>query len=235
MVKENLAFCFEKIRISAVKAVYSLHDVTLIAVTKGVGIDFIETAIDNGVSHIGENKIQEALLKFEIINAYARQKGAHLDWHMVGHLQTNKTRDAVRMFDLIQSVDSLRLAQEIDCQAFKLGKIQNVLLEIKTSEEATKYGFLPSQVESVLPSLAALKNLRIQGLMTIAPAVIAPETARPYFSKLRQLQDKINQSSIFDFPLSVLSMGMTDDFETAISEGATMVRLGRAIFGERQS
>lgn len=235
MVKENLAFCFEKIRMSAVKAGNSSPEVILIAVTKGVAIEFIETAIDNGVTHIAENKIQEALLKFEKVNAYAGQRGVPLTWHMIGHLQTNKIRDAVRMFDLIHSVDSIRLAKEIDKEAAKLGKVQDVLLEIKTSFEATKFGFLLSEVQAALPSLAILKNLKVKGLMTMAPAVLAPETARPYFKKLKDLSEAIFVHGPWSMDHGpVLSMGMTDDFEIALEEGATMVRLGRAIFGERQ-
>jgi len=236
MVKENLAFCFEKIRISAAKAGNSSPGAVLIAVTKGVALEFIETAIDNGVTHIGENKIQEALLKFDRVNAYAKRKGVHLSWHMIGHLQTNKTKDAVRMFDLIHSVDSVHLAKEIDKEAAKLGKVQDVLLEVKTSSEATKFGFLPSEIEANVPLLAALKNLKVKGLMTMAPFFDDPQKTRPYFKKLKDLSDAIFVHGPWTMDhRPVLSMGMTDDFEIALEEGATMVRLGRAIFGERQS
>jgi pyridoxal phosphate enzyme (YggS family) len=149
---------------------------------------------------------------------------------MVGHLQTNKVKDAVKIFDLIQSVDSLHLAEEIDKQAAKINKIQDILIEVKTSPEATKFGLQLEVVIEVIKGITKLKNLNIKGLMTIAPIVDNPEKARPYFRLLRELGDKINESRITNHESRILSMGMTDDFEVAIEEGANMVRLGRAIF-----
>jgi pyridoxal phosphate enzyme (YggS family) len=144
---------------------------------------------------------------------------------MVGRLQTNKVKDAVGIFDLIQSVDSFRLAQEIDRQAARINKVQDILLEVKTSPEATKSGIAPEDLPGLIENISQLKGVNIKGLMTIAPLVDNPEKARPYFRQLRELSERFN-------PRPILSMGMSDDFEVAIEEGSTMVRLGRAIFGE---
>jgi pyridoxal phosphate enzyme (YggS family) len=235
MVKENLALCLEKLKNSVAKAGYSFSDITLVAVTKAVPVPRICEAIDYGVRHIGENKIQEALLKFKDVNSYAQKKGLPLTWHMLGHLQTNKVSDAVKMFDLIHSVDSVRLAEKIDKEAHRLQKVQEVLLEVKTSDEATKYGFAPEELKVALEKIAAFKNIKVKGLMTIAPPVDGPGKARPYFRKLKKLADEIfvhRLSPIVYRP--ILSMGMTDDFQAAVSEGANMVRIGRGIFGERK-
>ena len=150
--------------------------------------------------------------------------GLRIKWHMVGHLQRNKVKDAVRIFDLIHSVDSLRLAEKIDAEAGKISKVQDILLEIKTSPEAAKSGLSAQEAGEVVEKIADLKNIRLNGFMTIAPAVNNPEEARPYFRMLKDLRDKIND-------LRHLSMGMTDDFEIAIEEGADIIRVGRGVFG----
>lgn len=214
MVKENLASCAKRIAARA----------TLVAVTKGVPLPLIYEAIDSGVTNIAENRIQEALMKYGPVCAYARNSGVSLKWHMVGHLQTNKVKDAVGMFDLIHSVDSIKVAFEINKEAGKAGKLQDVLIEVKTSAEATKYGFAPSEVREVVKEISAFKNINMKGLMTVAPIVDDAQKARPYFRQLRELRDEIGHG------LEVLSMGMTDDFEAAIQEGANMVRIGRGIF-----
>jgi pyridoxal phosphate enzyme (YggS family) len=151
---------------------------------------------------------------------------------MVGHLQTNKVKEAVKIFDLIHSVDSLYLAREIDKQAATVNKIPGILLQVKTSPEATKFGVKPEETIELIKEIAKLKNVKIRGLMTIGPAVDNPEKARPYFRVLRELKDKINDLRFTSCELRILSMGMSDDFEIAIEEGATMIRLGRVIFGE---
>jgi pyridoxal phosphate enzyme (YggS family) len=234
MVKENLASCLERIEASAVAAGVSSSSVTLVAVTKSVPLSLIYEAIDCGVRHIAENKVQEALLKYDPVQAYARNKGVFLKWHMVGHLQTNKAKEAVRIFDLIHSVDSLKVALEIDRQAGKINKIQDVLIEVKTSSEATKYGFASAEACERVKEISAFKNINVKGLMTVAALVDTPEKARPYFRKLKELRDGIiNKIPGLDFRPDILSMGMTDDFQAAIQEGANMVRIGRGIFGER--
>jgi len=235
MVKDNLASCLERIEASAqLASVNTSFGVTLVAVTKSVPLSLIYEAIDCGVRHIAENKVQEALLKYDPVQAYAQNKGVLLKWHMVGHLQRNKAKEAVRIFDLIHSVDSLTIAIAIDIEAGKINKIQDALIEVKTSSEATKYGFAPGEVCEAVKEISAFKNINVKGLMTIAPLVDSPEKARPYFRGLKELRDEIvNRPSALDNRPDVLSMGMTDDFEVAIQEGANMVRIGRGIFGER--
>lgn len=234
MVKENLAFCSERTEASAALAGISSSSVTLVAVTKSVPLILIYEAVDCGVRHIAENMVQEALLKYDPVQAYARNKGIFLKWHMVGHLQTNKAKEAVCIFDLIHSVDSLKVALEIDREAGKINKIQDVLIEVKTSGEAAKYGFATAEVYEAIKEISVFKNINVKGLMTIAPIVDTPEKARPYFRKLKELRDEIApRLSALDKRLDFLSMGMTNDFEAAIQEGANMVRIGRGIFGER--
>lgn len=200
--------------------------VTLVAVTKNVALEHVYEAIDSGVDHIGESRVQEALSKFEAVNTYAAARGLKIFWHMIGHLQTNKAKEAVKMFDLIHSLDSLPLAEKLNKEAESIGKVQDVLLEVKTSPEATKYGFAPDEVATALGQIRNFKNLRVKGLMTIAPEVSDSQEARPFFRLLKDLSSAM--------PCPVLSMGMTDDFEAAIAEGSTMVRIGRGIFGERR-
>ncbi|MFA5101017.1 MAG: YggS family pyridoxal phosphate-dependent enzyme [Candidatus Omnitrophota bacterium] len=193
--------------------------VTLVAVTKGRPVDDILQILEAGVFDIGENKIQEASEKYEAVPRLSKVPQA-VRWHMIGHLQTNKVKDAVRIFDLIHSVDSPRLAQEIDKQAEKIGKIQDILIEVKTSPEATKFGIDAQELGHLIEQIAPLSNVRLKGLMTMAPYGKTAESARPYFRSMRNLGQ------------SVLSMGMSDDFETAIEEGAAIVRVGRALFEE---
>jgi len=232
MVKENLASCLKRIESCATLAGVSYSSVTLVAVTKGVQLPLIYEAIDCAVTHIAENRVQEALLKYEPVCAYARKKGVSLKWHMVGHLQTNKVKEAVRIFDLIHSVDSIKVALEIDREARKINKVQDTLIEVKTSSEATKYGFAAVQVSEVVKEISAFKNISIKGLMTVAPIVDTLQKARPYFRKLKELRDEIiNKAPAgLGYRLDILSMGMTDDLEAAIQEGANMVRIGRGIF-----
>jgi pyridoxal phosphate enzyme (YggS family) len=190
--------------------------VALVAVTKGRPVEDILQVLEAGIFDIGENKVQEARLKY--LQLSINDRHVPPKWHMIGHLQANKVKDAVRIFDLIHSVDSLDLAQEIDKQAAKIQKCQNILIEVKTSPEATKYGINPSELPGLIDAVAQLKHVRLLGLMTMAPAGENPEQARPYFRTLRNTGR------------SVLSMGMSDDFEIAIEEGATIVRIGRALF-----
>ncbi|MFA5351433.1 MAG: YggS family pyridoxal phosphate-dependent enzyme, partial [Candidatus Omnitrophota bacterium] len=173
-------------------------------------------AVNSGLRHLGENRVQEAREK------YAQLAG--VDWQMVGHLQLNKVKEALKIFSLIHSVDSIELARKINEQAAKINKIQDILIEVKTSPEVTKSGFNPDLLSAASKEILSLNNLNVKGLMTIAPIADNPEEARQYFSKLKALRDTLN-------PSWILSMGMSDDFEVAIEEGADMIRLGRAIFG----
>ncbi len=231
MIPDNVSEIKKQITFACSRVGRNPDDITIVAVSKTRTADEIQEVINSGIIDIGENRVQDALNKYNILAQ------RHIRWHLVGHLQTNKIKDAVRIFDLIHSVDSLKLAQEIDRQAQKIGKVQDILLEVKTSEEPTKYGFKEEEVIEAVKEVNQLKNIRLRGLMTIAPIVENPESARPYFRTLRELRDRIyelpacRQASEFtSYELGDLSMGMTDDFEVAIEEGSTMVRIGRAIF-----
>lgn len=200
--------------------------IQLVAVTKTVGVPAILEALDAGIEIIGENRVQEAWDKYEAIGDRAR-------WHMIGHLQRNKVKRVLEFAEMIQSVDSLRLAKEVQKQAQKLDRSVDVLLEVNTSGEETKYGFSPDNTVAAIEQIAELPNLNIKGLMTIGAFLPDPEDVRPCFRRLHALRDEVRQRAIAGVDMEVLSMGMTDDFEVAVEEGATMVRIGRSIFGER--
>jgi len=222
MIKENIL----KVRQSILEACQRIGrdpaQINIVCVTKGRGIPEINEALSSGLLNIGENRIQEALLKYDALRP-GPEKVAPLTWHMIGHLQSNKVKEAVRIFNLIHSVDSLGLAKEIDKQARRIAKVQEILLEVKTSPEESKFGFNPTEIPAVNKELALLSNIKVRGLMTIAPLIAAGQNARPYFAVLRKLRDEVD-------PGWLLSMGMSDDFQAAIIEGADIVRLGRVIF-----
>ncbi len=201
--------------------------VTLIGVTKTKGIEDIKRAVRAGIKNIGENKVQEALEKYQEL------KDLDLIWHFIGRLQTNKVKKSVEIFDLIHSVDRINLAEEIDKEASKLNKKQKVLLQVNTSGEESKAGFSIDDLIESLPKIVQMNSLDVVGLMTVAPATEDESLLRKCFSSLRELKDKINESKYFTQELKILSMGMTGDYAIAIEEGSTMIRLGRAIFGER--
>jgi PLP dependent protein len=233
MIKENVALCLKRIDAAARRAHRDPSDVTLVGVAKGADAARIQEALGAGVRHVGENRIQEASLKYDALNNVARSLGATLTWHMIGHLQTNKAKDAVRLFDLIHSVDSVRLAEAIEKEAAKINKIQDILLEVNVSGEASKYGFSPDDIKTAFKKIIVFSHLRVRGLMTVAPIEDDPEKTRLFFRRLRELNKELFGLRPSDFGLPFLSMGMTDDFEIAIEEGATHVRIGRGIFGER--
>ena len=229
LMSDAIANAISRIDQACKRAGRSPGSVTLIAVTKTRSVEQIRQVSAAGIRDIGESRLQEALAKHGACRAFPEP--GSLRWHLVGHLQTNKVKDAVRIFDLIQSVDSLKLASAIDTQASAIGKVQDILVEVKTSGEAAKYGFPPEETTDAVQSISRLPHVRVLGLMTVAPMADAPEKARPYFRRLADLAARINREPPAGRRLSVLSMGMTDDFEIAIEEGATMVRLGRALFG----
>ena len=200
--------------------------VTLLAVTKGQPPEAVRAALDLGQVLFGENKIQEAKAKIPLCPGNTR-------WHMIGHLQTNKAKYAVKLFDLIHSVDSLKLARELDKQAQKNDKIQAILIQVNVAQEISKSGVSVEDATELVRAIGQLSNLAIKGLMTIPPYFNAPEKVKPYFKALRQLRDRIRREDIPHASMDELSMGMTGDFEVAIQEGATLVRIGTAIFGER--
>jgi pyridoxal phosphate enzyme (YggS family) len=198
--------------------------VTLLAVSKGMPPELVSAAVDLGQVFFGENKVQEAKAKIPHCPGGAR-------WHMIGHLQSNKCRDTVQLFEMIQSVDSFPLAEELNKWADKIGKTIPVLLEVNVAGEATKFGFKPGAVLEQLDAINALPRLELHGLMTIAPWAPDPEKVRPAFRHLRELKSECEQK--LGVPLPHLSMGMSGDFEVAIEEGATIVRIGTALFGPR--
>jgi len=202
--------------------------IRLVAVGKTIPTDRVKQAIQAGVTILGENYVQEARAKFNDLATYP------VSWHFIGHLQSNKAKYAVRLFDLIHSVDKLKLAREIDKQAKKIDKIQEILIQVNISEEASKSGVDVEDAHNLLKDISLLENLSVKGLMTMPPYYNEPEKVRPYFSALRGLRDHLMQQELFNVTLSELSMGMTGDFEVAIQEGTTLVRIGTAIFGKRE-
>lgn len=230
-ISDNIADCRRRLAGAAAKSGRQPEDITLVAVTKNVSVAGICQALDSGLSNIGENRVQEALSKRREIEEHCAGKALRPVWHMIGHLQSNKARDAVRSFDLIHSLDSLKLAQKVDQEACSAGKKQEALLEVNVSGEKSKYGFSPAEVETVFDELLSLRNVSVRGLMTIAPIAAKAHEARAVFRGLRQLKERLQRKAGPQFAL--LSMGMSDDFEAAVEEGADIVRLGRAIFGER--
>ncbi len=226
-LKARLDRLKERVALAASRVGRDPFEVTVVAVVKTVPVALIEEAIEAGVTHIGENRVQEASGKFESI-------GRKVTWHMVGHLQRNKVKRALEIFDVVQSVDSVRLARVISERALVARRTVDVLLEVNTSGETTKYGFRPEELGGAADEICSLEGIRTRGLMTVGPLVGDAEEARESFVLLRNLRDKISALGLPGMEMSVLSMGMTNDFEVAIEEGATMIRVGTAIFGARQ-
>jgi PLP dependent protein len=221
---ENLVSIQQRIARACERSGREPESVTLLAVSKGMPPDLVGEAAAQGLTLFGENKVQEARMKIPLCSGRLR-------WHMIGHLQSNKCRDAVHWFEMIHSVDSLSLAHEINKWAEKEAKAMPVLLEVNVAGESTKFGYQPELVLTELLAINALPRLELHGLMTIAPWSQDPEKARPVFRKLRELKSRCEEK--LGAPLPQLSMGMSGDFETAIEEGATLVRLGTSLFGPR--
>ncbi|MBX9741986.1 MAG: YggS family pyridoxal phosphate-dependent enzyme [Chthoniobacterales bacterium] len=199
-------------------------EVELIVISKGQPVEKIREVVDAGKTLFGESRLQEAAPKIALLPSRLR-------WHYIGHLQTNKIRKTLPLFELIHSVDHLELAQEIDRIATEVGLFPRVLLEVNVSGESTKYGFSPEVLKNSFEKLLRLPRLQVEGLMTMAPLSCDPEASRPYFERLRKLRDALAANA--GIPLPTLSMGMSSDFEVAIEEGATMVRVGSAIFKKK--
>ncbi|UCE19395.1 MAG: YggS family pyridoxal phosphate-dependent enzyme [Gemmatimonadota bacterium] len=226
-VQENVADVQEKINRAAERAGRDPADITIVAVAKGVDVERIRQALEAGIPIIGENKVQEALQKVKAL-------GSGAPWHMVGHLQRNKVKEAVRIFSLIQSLDSLRLAEEINSRALTAGTIMDVLVQVNTSQEESKYGLEPQETLDFVKTVSSFKGLSVRGLMTIGAFLPEPEQVRPCFRLLREVQEQIIDARIPNIEMDYLSMGMTSDFEVAVEEGANMLRIGTAIFGPRE-
>ena len=227
MIEENIKSVTQRIARCCEKYGRLPEDVKLICVTKAASVNEIKEALNSGiVFSIGENRVQDAIAKHAII-------GNKAEWHLIGHLQTNKAKVAVRLFDMIHSVDRLELARELDRHARAVGRVMEILIEINCAGEETKNGVPLSQAPDLIRAVAPLENLALRGLMTMPPWFDDPEEARPYFRALRELRDRIAAEALPRVEMRELSMGMTGDYTVAVEEGATIVRIGRGIFGER--
>lgn len=226
-LKKRLENVKDRINKAAFKCSRAPESIHLVAVSKTIPANRVREAIEAGVTILGENYVQEARNKFNALGTYP------VSWHFIGHLQSNKAKYAVRLFDLIHSVDTLKLARELNKQAKKVDKVQDVLMQINISKEQSKSGSDIENAINLIKDIVFFENLSVKGFMAMPPFFNNPEKARPYFLVLRNLRDQIQKA----FPgvvLNELSMGMTGDFEVAIEEGATLVRIGTAIFGERR-
>lgn len=226
MLKDNLAKVEENIEAACKKAGRERSEVTLIAVSKTKPVSMLQEIYDENIRHFGENKVQELCDKME-------QLPEDIEWHMIGHLQRNKVKYIVGKVALIHSVDTYRLAEEINIQAKKKNVIVPILVEVNIAEEESKFGISKEDAILLVQDISHLENVRIKGLMTIAPYVENPEDNRQYFQKIKQLSVDITKKNIDNVSMEILSMGMTGDYMVAIEEGATMVRVGTGIFGER--
>lgn len=226
MIRENYQAVEQKVCEACKRSKRAREEVTLIAVSKTKPVSMIQEAIKAGATVFGENKVQELCEKYE-------ELPKHLHWHMIGHLQRNKVKYIVDKAELIHSVDSLRLAQEINKEAIKKELTVNILVEVNVAEEESKFGVGVEETEDLIREIAKLSNIKVQGLMTIAPYVENPEENRGVFRTLKKLAVDIKMKNIDNVRMDVLSMGMTGDYEVAIEEGATMVRVGTGIFGGR--
>ncbi|MBI4432894.1 MAG: YggS family pyridoxal phosphate-dependent enzyme [Candidatus Omnitrophica bacterium] len=227
-IRDRWSAAHEKIEAAARRSGRSGKDIAVVAVTKGVGPKAIFEAVEAGLKIFGENRVQDAMAKIPEVMA-------KLEWHMIGHLQSNKTKDALELFSVIQSVDSLRLAERIqrECEAAGVDRVAPIFLEINISGQGQKYGLKPEEVYGVLDEMGPLSRVKITGLMGIAPNHGAsPEAKRQAFKKLRQLFSVCKSLKRENVEIRHLSMGMTDDYEIAIEEGSNMIRLGRALFGD---
>jgi pyridoxal phosphate enzyme (YggS family) len=225
-ISENLARVRERIETAARRSGREPERVRLVAVSKTVGPERVRQAIEAGMRILGENYVQEAQKKIEAL-------GHDVTWHFIGHLQTNKAKLAARLFDLIHSVDRVNLAEELDRQAKLQGKVLPVLLQINISGETTKFGAQEKEILMLAEKLSEMEGIEIKGLMAMPPFFEDPEASRPYFVELRKLGERLGQQKIPRISMEELSMGMSNDFEVAIEEGATLVRVGTAIFGPR--
>lgn len=221
----NYQRVLERLNSAAEKSGRDKEEITLLAATKTVDADTINYAIEKGITHIGENRVQELLSKHSLL------KPAHS--HFIGHLQTNKVKDIIDKVEMIESVDSLKLANEISKQALKRGITMDILLEVNIGGEESKSGFAPKEIESAVKETAKLPAIRVKGLMAIPPATDLPEESRKYFRNMYKLFIDIRDKKIDNSNMSVLSMGMSNDFDIAAEEGATLVRVGTSLFGRR--
>ena len=231
-VAENIRQVEEKIAAAAQKSGRMPEDILLLAVSKTKPVELIAEAVQAGLTALGENKVQEIMEKYEPMAQYA-PPGERIHWHLIGHLQTNKVKYIVDKVDMIHSVDSLKLAEEIDKRAAQKDIVMDILIEVNMAEEESKFGVKPGDAENLLHEIAKMEHICVRGLMTVAPFVENQEENREVFRQMRELLVDINAKKIDNIRMDTLSMGMTGDYEVAIEEGATIVRVGTGIFGER--
>jgi len=229
-IAENISHVHDRIAVAARRAGRNPQEIALLAVSKTFPAGHIRQAYEAGMRIFGENRVQEFATKAEAVRELREAQ-----WHMIGHLQTNKAAKAVELFSAVDSVDSLKLAEKLNVAAQKIGKKLAVLIELNLGGEEAKSGIAPDkpELEQILQSAPQLEHMAIDGLMTIPPFTEDPQQARPYFRKLRELRDKLALRKLPGVSMDTLSMGMSHDFEVAIEEGSTYVRVGTAIFGER--
>ena len=225
-ISENIENIRKNIDAACKRSGRDPKDVLLLAVSKTVDVDRIKVAVDCGLNSLGENRVQEIMEKYEPM-------GENVKWHLIGHLQTNKVKYIIDKVELIHSVESIKLAEEINKQAKKHNLVMDVLVEVNMADEDSKFGVKPEETESFIRELALMDNIRVRGLMTVAPNVENGEENRVYFRNMKQLLVDINAKNINNINMDILSMGMTGDYETAVEEGATIVRVGTGIFGKR--
>ncbi|MBP8691772.1 MAG: YggS family pyridoxal phosphate-dependent enzyme [Sedimentibacter sp.] len=227
-IKENIDDIVKRIEVTCKKAGRNPNDITLIAVSKTVESPKVREALEAGIDNLGENRVQELIKKYEDL------KDTDIKWHMIGHLQKNKVKYIIDKTVLIHSVDSLSLAEEIDKRAKNRGLVANVLIELNIGEEESKFGIKEENIYDFIKSLENFENIRVLGLMTVAPFCENPEDVRWVFKKMKDIYDKISTMNLKNAEMKYLSMGMTNDFEVAIEEGSNMIRIGTAIFGARK-
>ena len=216
MIKENLEKLFKELP----------EGVQLVGAAKTKSPEEILEAVEAGLEIVGQNYVQEAEKAFQVVGKRAK-------WHMIGHLQSNKAGKAVKVFDMIETVDSIKLAGEIEKQCRKIGKSMPVLIEINSGEESQKAGVMPEKAIDLIKEISSLKNIKIMGLMTMGPFAGDPEDSRPYFQKTRKIFDQLKDMNLPDVEMTYLSMGMSNSYRVALEEGANLVRIGTRIFGER--
>ncbi|NMA83126.1 MAG: YggS family pyridoxal phosphate-dependent enzyme [Epulopiscium sp.] len=226
LLEHNIKLIHNKIQDAVEKVNRKAEDITIIGVTKTVPVSQMKASFQHGITHMGENRVQEFMNKYNILPE-------EIHWHFIGHLQRNKVKDIIDKVELIHSVDSYRLVEQINKEAQKASKVMDILLQINIAEEETKFGFTIEEVHNYLPLIKRLPFIRVQGLMAIPPYVENPEENRNYFKTMKNLFIDIKDKNIDNINMEVLSMGMTNDYEVAIEEGATMIRIGSGLYGDR--
>jgi len=226
IIENNINFIKNNIKRACEKTNRNPEEIKLIAVTKTIDAERINIALKTDIESIGENKVQEILEKYDKIEY-------DCEWHLIGHLQTNKVKYIIDKVDLIHSLDSLRLAKEINKRAKRINRNMDVLVQLNIAEEDTKFGLAHNELDDFIKEVAKLENIKVQGLMTIVPYVLDPEEVRPYFRQMKEIFDSLKNSPFENIKMNYLSMGMTNDYMVAIEEGSNMVRIGTGIFGDR--